>query len=309
MRKHLTILMVVISSLNLSAQILTQKTTSRTIDKNIKLKTISDIDIITMPILDVNKLILEDSINRSSNLPYRFGYAFKVDYNIQNSGTWIDVEDGKVWALKIVSKGAYSINLEYSKFRLPKNSQLYIYNEDKTVLQGPFTFENNRKDSTFSSDLVEGSAIILEYFAPHNTKEKPEISISKIVHAYRNLFPNSNKNYGDSDNCNIDINCPEGNDWQKESNAVTMILVNGNRICSGCMVNNTSQDFTPYVLTANHCVQNQNVNNWTFRFQYKSPTCGGGEDYSFYSYSGSKLKVRNAVSDFALLELDSLPKG
>ncbi len=309
MKKYFISLILIISVLNLSAQVLTKKTNSRKIDESTKLETKYSIDVVSMPAFDVKKLIEEDSIDRSLNLPYRFGYAFEVDYNMQNSGTWIDVEGGKVWALKIVSKGAYSINLEYSKFRLPKNSQLYIYNEDKTVLQGPFTSGNNRKDGTFSSDLVEGSAIILEYFEPHSIKEKPRISISKIVHAYRNLFPNSAKGYGNSGNCNIDINCPEGNAWQEESNAVAMILVNGDRICSGCMVNNTAQDFTPYFLTANHCVDGQNVNNWTFRFQYKSPTCGGGDDYSYYSYSGSTLRARSAVSDFALLELDTIPQG
>jgi hypothetical protein len=199
--------------------------------------------------------------------------------------------------------------LAYSKFYLPENSQLYIYNEEKTVLQGPFTSENNTKDGTFSSDLVEGSAIILEYFEPYDVKEKPEISISKIVHAYLNLFPNSAKNYGSSGSCNIDINCPEGNAWLNESNAVAMILIGDTRWCSGCMVNNTNQNFIPYFLTANHCIEGQNVTNWSFRFQYKSPTCGGGDDYSYYSYFGANLEANSAVSDFALLELDTRPSA
>ncbi len=193
MKKYFISIILVIVVLNLSAQVITQRTNAKKVDESIKLTTKSDIDVLTMQSFDLKKLQEEDKKNKSLDLPYRFGYAFEVDYNMQNAGTWTTVENGRVWSLKIVSEGAYSINLAYSKFHLPENSRLYIYNEQKTVLQGPFTSKNNPKDSTFSSDLIEGSAIILEYFEPNNVKEKPEISISKIVHAYQNLFSNSTK--------------------------------------------------------------------------------------------------------------------
>lgn len=189
MKKYILNVLLAIIAFNLSAQVITQKIDAEIINEKIELEEKANIDVVTMPSFEVDKLIAEDERNRDLDLPFRFGYAFEVDYNMQNSGTWTKVDSGRVWSLKIISKGAYSINLAYSKFHLPENSRLYIYNEDKTVLQGPFTYENNTKDGTFSSDLVEGSAIILEYFEPYNVKEKPEISISKIVHAYRNLFP------------------------------------------------------------------------------------------------------------------------
>ncbi|MEA3504685.1 MAG: trypsin-like peptidase domain-containing protein [Bacteroidota bacterium] len=309
MKKYILSTLLAIIVFNLSAQVITQKTDASIINEKIKLEDKSNIDVLNMPSFDLKELLEEDEINKGLDLPYRFGYAFEVDYNMQNVGTWTEVKSGKVWSLKIVSKGAYSINLAYSKFYLPENSQLYIYNEQKTVLQGPFTSENNTTDGTFSSDLIESSAIILEYFEPDNVKEKPEILISKVVHAYRNLFPNSTKGYGSSGSCNIDVNCPEGDVWQDESNAVAMILVGSDRICSGCMVNNTNQDFTPYFLTANHCISGQNVNDWSFRFQYKSPSCNGGDDYSYYSYHGADLEANSSVSDFALLELDTRPNA
>jgi hypothetical protein len=229
MKRYLIILILVLIVLNLSAQVLTQKVNSKSIEESIKLVGKSAIDVVTMPVFDVNKLLAEDEINKGLDLPYRFGYAFMVDFDMQNSGTWSEVENGRIWSLKIVSKGAYSINLAYNKFYLPKNSRLYIYNEEKSVLQGPFTSENNTKDGTFSSDLIQGSAIILEYFEPDSIKESPDISISKIVHAYRNLFPTSTKGFGSSGSCNIDVNCPEGDAWQNESNAVAMILIGDTR--------------------------------------------------------------------------------
>ncbi len=202
MKKHFLSVLLTIIALNLSAQIITQKIDVKIINRKIKLEEKVNIDVVTMPSFDIDKLIAEDERNRTLDLPSRFGYGFEVNYNMQNSGTWYEVEEGRIWSIKIVSTGAFSINLAYDKFYLPKNCQLYIYNEQKTVLQGPFTSENNTKDGKYSTDLVEGSSIVLEYFEPENVTEKPEISISKIVHAYRNLFPQSIWDYGDSDICN-----------------------------------------------------------------------------------------------------------
>jgi V8-like Glu-specific endopeptidase len=88
-----------------------------------------------------------------------------------------------------------------------------------------------------------------------------------------------------------------------------MIIVNNNRICSGALINNTCEDFIPYFLTADHCVIGQDVGNWTFRFQYKSTTCEGWDDYSYYSYYGATLQANSSESDFALLELNNRPSG
>ena len=307
MKRYLLMILISFAALNLTAQVITRKTIPTRVDESISLSNKPDIDVITMPAIDVNKLLVEDEINKGRDIPFRFGYAFDVSYNMQNSGTWTKIDSGRIWSLKIVAPGAYSINLAFSKFYLPENSMMYIYNDNKTVLQGPYTSENNSKKGNLSTDLVEGSGIILEYFEPEKVKGQVEISISKIVHGYRDLFPKNTKSYGSSGSCNIDINCPEGNAWQDESNAVAMILVGNEGLCSGCMINNTNQDFTPYFLTANHCIEGQDVGDWVFRFQYKSPTCGGGDDYSYYSYYGATLQANAAISDFALLELDTRP--
>ena len=308
MKKYILTIFLAATLLNLSAQVITRKTDTKNIKNSIRLsnKIISSTEI--MPKINIDKLLAEDEIDKEAGLPFRFGYEFKVNFNMQNSGTWTEIQSGRIWTLKIVSHGAYSINLAYDKFYLPENSELYICNEDKTVLQGPITSKNNTPNKQFASDLIEGSAIILEYFEPIEVKGKGIISISKVVHAYRNLFSDATKGFGSSGSCNIDINCPEGQNWQAESNSVALIIF-GNYSCSGALINNTCQDFTPYLLTANHCSQGRDVGDWVFRFQYKSPICGGGDDYSYYSYYGASLQASNSISDFSLLELNQCPSG
>jgi len=139
MKKYFLSLILVASFLSVTAQVPTQKTSSNMIYKNIKLTNKSNIDVLTMPAFDKEKLLAEDETDKDLGLPYRFGYAHYVDYDMHNAGTWTETEEGRIWSLKIVSKGAFSINLAYSNFYLPENSQMFVYNETKTVLLGPIT--------------------------------------------------------------------------------------------------------------------------------------------------------------------------
>jgi len=54
MKRYLIILILVLIVLNLSAQVLTQKANSKTIDESIKLVGKSAIDVVTMPTFDVS---------------------------------------------------------------------------------------------------------------------------------------------------------------------------------------------------------------------------------------------------------------
>lgn|GEM_PF-2531298 len=83
------------------------------------------VDIKRMQQIDVNSLLEEDKIT-PKDLPYRFGYGFDVTYNLENSGSWLQLEDGnRLWRLHIISEGAYSINLIYDKFWLPDIAQFF----------------------------------------------------------------------------------------------------------------------------------------------------------------------------------------
>ena len=73
-------------------------------------------------------------------------------------------------------------------------------------------------------------------------------------------------------NCEVNVNCPEGIDWQDQKRGVVRIHLkrDGNTYyCSGSLVNNTKTDNIPYILTANHCGFNstdQELQQWVFLF-------------------------------------------
>ena len=72
--------------------------------------------------------------------------------------------------------------------------------------------------------------------------------------------------------------------------------------CSGSLINNTLNDGTPYVLTANHCYSNPT--SWIFRFNWESNGCTNpNSSPSFESLSGATLRAKRTPSDFCLVEI------
>jgi hypothetical protein len=268
----------------------------------------------TMPRVNVDSLRSADEKDRNNNKPFRFGYAMKVNLNLENSGTWETLENGdKIWRLKIFSEDAYSINLIFDKFWLPENSQFFVYSEDRNMVLGAFTARvSNSEYNMFATDLIQGNTIVLEYYESAYSKEAI-INIDKVIHAYKDMFGYEERGLGGSGSCNIDINCSQGNDWCLEKRAVSMVMVDDNTaFCSGCLINNVRQDLTPYFLTANHCyynssgIQTSNPATNIFRFHYWRPTCNGSGPSIYYSIAGATMMAHYAGSDFALLKLSSV---
>ncbi len=276
-----------------------------------------DVHTVTMPPINIDALLAEDMIEeQQKNIPYRFGYAHMVDLGIINSGTWDTLATGdKVWRIRIESAGAFSINLIFNRFYLPTGSSLFVYNEDKSMIIGAFTEKNNNDDSVFSTTPVKGDRILIEYNQPAYITTQPNINISVVVHAYKNILrmiENLPNDFGGSGPCHFNIACPEGESWRSQARGVAMVLLaNNTRICSGSLINNVNNDGTPYFLTAYHCMtaSQTNPSTWIFMFGYESATCPNPsqEPPTNKTISGSTFKAGNAATDFLLLQLSSIP--
>ncbi len=267
---------------------------------------------VTMASVDTQKLLAEDAQQEKLGIPYRFGYPFDVQYDLNNSGVWEELPDGtKLWRLRISCPGAYSINLIFDKFDLPDGAKLYVYNEDHSDVIGAFTSANNKPYHKFATAPVKGDVSILEYTVPANVGNPGELRISRIVHAYKNVFFDHDVakqalNFGGSGSCNNNVHCPVGAPWADQIRSVAMITTSGGfRLCSGALVNNVRQDFTPYFLTANHCLGGEET--WVFIFNYESPECLNIDGPTNMSISGSTLLATSTYSDFALLQLSANP--
>ncbi len=255
--------------------------------------------------VNIDKSILEaeDLQNSKNNQPYRFAVSVPTNIGVAEGGKY-STPEGEVWKVKIASKGATSMSLIFDQFELPKSASMYVYNEERTMVMGPITYRCNASNGTYITDVIKGEALIVEYFDPMGTVDNAQLHIAEVARGYREFVGfNNHKEYGDSDDCENDIVCAEGNPWCIEERAVSLILLaNNTRICTGTMLNNTAEDLRPLFLTADHCLGGSNT--WQFRFHYKNPTCGA-TTYAgtTWTYSNSTLLANDADTDFALLEV------
>jgi PKD repeat protein len=261
----------------------------------------------TMQKVDIDRLKAEDAINDlNKEVPWRFGENMQVNYDMHNSGVWDVLEHGdKVWRLGIKSAGAFSINLTFDNYHLPPGASLFIYNLDKSDLIGAFTDFNNQESRVFATTLVKGDQIVIEYYEPANPQFPGELHLNRVTHGYRNAWDYA-KAFGTSGSCNNNVNCPEAVGWENQIRSVCMLVSGGSGFCSGALVNNTSENGVPYILTANHCYSDPT--SWVFWFNWQSPTCANPASSPTYnSISGATLKAKLADSDFCLVQMSSAP--
>ncbi|MFW5793400.1 MAG: InlB B-repeat-containing protein [Bacteroidota bacterium] len=254
--------------------------------------------------LEIQQLIEEDeAFDTIPAIPWRFGENIEVDISPDDSGVWKELGNGdKLWQLGISSPGAITLNLSFNKYVLPPNAQLFIYSADKNHVLGAFTDYNNQDDQYFATSLVEGDSIIVEYYEPKDVDFPGELNICTVTHAYRNAFDYV-KGFGNSGSCNLNVACSEADEWQDQVNSTVMLLTGANAFCSGAIINNVNEDFTPYLLTANHCYKDPaTVVVW---FNWQSDECNNPPSAPEYdAMSGSTTKARDSNTDFWLLELN-----
>lgn len=275
------------------------------------LKSAVEISFLTMPKVDNNAMIARDAYSWNKSGPYNFGEKTRVNLGLDNSGFWRTLENGdRIWNLGIHSSGAYSINLIFSEYELPAGARLFIYNEDRSDYIGGFDYRNNKAHGKLATSLVRGEAIIIEYYEPASAKGLGKLRVGSVTHAYRDVYKVAKSlipGFGAADPCTINVHCPQGDEWQDENRSVLMLMVNGSGFCSATLVNNSSNDGSPYVLTANHCIGNNDGSEFVSLFNYESPVCENSYPRIDQTVSGTVVRAKNKASDFALLEMSESP--
>ncbi|MBK8226990.1 MAG: trypsin-like peptidase domain-containing protein [Flavobacteriales bacterium] len=262
----------------------------------------------TLAAPDLAELAAQDALNDlDKGIPYRFGYNHAVDFDLGNSGTWGLLEDGtRIWRMEIECPGAISINFEFNEYHLPLGARVFVINGHGEHI-GAFTHENS-VGGVLGVQPMRGDRIIVEYQVPAKGPIG-RLRIGQVTHGYRDVFGYA-RALGESGSCNNNVVCPEGDPWDDQIRSVAMIVVSGNGICTGTLLNNCAQNGTPYFLTARHCLPSPvtNVSTWVFRFNWQSSVCNQNlNGPTNQTVSGATHLVNNAGSDVALLQLSSAP--
>lgn len=255
---------------------------------------------IELPPVDVAALLAEDEARGHG--PYRYGTLLPVYKDIARSGRWDVAEDGSlVVRMKISSPGAFTLGLEFTQFHLPEGAQMFLYDEQRLDMLGAYTSENHREDGGFVIEPFPGDKVIVEVLVPAFAEGDLRVVVSEVIHDYRDVRMIDVGGDGGEGNCLIDVNCAQGDNWDVQKRA-TVRTFSGGGLCSGSLINNTAQDGTRYLLTANHCGQSSNT---VFTFNYQTSGCGTGSSPSGQTVSGATLLVTNSTCDSRLMRINS----
>jgi len=259
---------------------------------------------------------------------YKVSRLLPVKTTVKNSGSWETLENGMlIWRLRLSSEGAKASALYFDKFDIPLGAAVYVYTSDKKIVDGPYYRSDNPEGTEYMIGNILGDDITIEYVAPltksidgkiSSDSSIPNINIGEFGYVYRGeggFEVGQRGPFGSSESCEVNINCSVGANWRIQQRGVARIYVVEGwsaGYCTGTLINNTSNDGTPYFLTADHCgpdATTSNFNQWKFRFNYEASGCTNPSSESSINYSDFTgcTKVaegsNNGGSDFYLLRL------
>lgn len=275
------------------------------------------------------KKILKEIIKDCESCRDKY-YGKEVETNIDFfiSAHKIKVDNGdEIWLLNIKSDSAEGYQFLFDEFYLPEQCKLFFYNEERNMSLGAFTSENNQEDNEFVTQFINGNSIFIELYIPKFIKEKPKLSVNKVVYIFDDIFRKGPYSADGADVCHINTICPQGDGLRTEIKSVALILerVNGAYwgVCTGTLINKEN-DYAdtdkPYFLTANHCYQLSggilsDVTKWVFLFRHETAYCSwdGSEipDDVTKSAVGAEIISRDVAddssikSDYLLLKLNN----
>ena len=220
---------------------------------------------------------------------YRVGILKATDLSMSKNGTWINHPNGsKSGFLKIRCESALGLSLFFENFSIPEGAEMFIYNANKKHLIGKFNSITNSNNHLTHTQVIEGEEITIEYFEPNYAIGNLKIDIHKVGYIFRGFedflepFKSNSSSFNSkiAEFCQVDVACsPENIGWSEQIDAVvhfTYTDPNYIYVCSSSVINNTSQDCSPYILTAWHCDEptaNQNLNGYTWYWNYQKTSC------------------------------------
>ena len=274
----------------------------------------------------------EDAEDEKNGTFLKIARLMPVNTTIKNSGNWETLDNGQlIWRLRFSSEGAKASALYFDKFDIPAGAAVYVYTSDRKIVDGPYFRSDNPDGDEYMIGNIIGNDITIEYVAPMTKSIDgsvsydntiPIINIGEYGYVYRDeggfeRGTRADTGFGASESCEININCSVGANWRIQQRGVARIYVREGwsaGYCTGTLLNNTSNDGTPYFLTANHCGPSataSNFNQWKFRFNYEASGCSNPASESSINYTDFTgcTKVaegsNNGGSDFYLLKLSN----
>ena len=253
-----------------------------------------------------------------------------VPADLMSQGEWTTLPDGRrLWRVAIESPEARALRVHFSGFDVA-DGQVWLSSEagvEPAVSDKPLAAKGPSGDGSFWSYSVHASTVWVE-FAPaaDQTSDAVPFTIDRVSHYFDTLpaiaaqaarAAKSGENRATPNQvapCQLEAKCYT--EFADVASGVAQLAFERNGfgyVCSGALLNSTSQRAIPYLLTADHCVQNDaEAKTLETNFFFEANICGGATPevpILANRILGAKYLASGglAVGDYSLLLLSDRP--
>ena len=236
--------------------------------------------------------------------PLIVGRMLPLSGDFYSQATHEVVQGRNVYHLELTAPDAQGLSLSFDKLALQPGDRLYLFDPARKQVLGAFTSESNPDGGVFGTNPIAGNSLVIQY---EPAGALADIHLKQLGYFFESVAaPQNISGEGASGVCNVNVNCPEGADMQDVKNGIAQIVVVVNGMigsCSGTLVNNTSEDWRPLIMTAYHCTfykdplsgkvmnaSEEDFRQWVFNFHFERPECANNQwiGEKAYSISGAK---------------------
>ncbi len=278
--------------------------------KSEKAKPLLMFDQLMSDTLRISKPVDSLAVIPKQKFPLQIGYTVPAHWYISDSiATTNKKDDTRIYRVVIKTDAPCQLIFYFNDFHPGQESRLFAFSKNPLRSQCLFDGLASHKSSAYAitSDCISNETV-LQF---ETVDSDFSLSLSEI-----GIIENSEvrTGFGSSGSCEVNTNCSEGDAWKLIKQGIARVLVKkGSSLfyCTGTLINNTLQDYTPYFLTANHCgdgASTADYNQWIFDFSYEGTQCEDPlSEPSKNTLVGATLMANGATytgSDFKLLKLN-----
>ena len=275
---------------------------------------------VVLDAIDHRLLLAEDAAVAAAKNPLRLAVGRELLLDAA-AGEWFNVAgkgqgDGRLWVAQLRLDGATTVRLHLTEMNLPEGARLAVYAPARPTAVSEYAGRGQWDTGEMYVAPVEGDTVRIEYYAPpaHAQDNNLPFIVDSAQHYYRDPreaagggHAENQGVYGEREgNCHNDVTCSPT--WANAAKAVgklTFVQNGSSFLCTGSLLSSTAADYTPYLLTANHCMSTNAVANTVVVYWlFQTSICNSGSPANGPTSTGCTLLHTNATGDMTLMMVE-----
>jgi hypothetical protein len=268
---------------------------------------------------ELNRLnIAAASATAKGRLLIGLGRDFATEVAINSSAmastNWTVLPDAsRICSIEVSSASAVGLRVHLQGISLPEGARLVAYSPDQPTPGTAITAATLNGEPEAWTETILGEKVVVEcQLQPEVDPATVRFSVAGVSHLFQLPGVASSAVVVPNTPCENDVTCYPA--WANVANGVARMgfVENGNSyLCTGCLLNTVPATYTPYFLTASHCILNQTVAStlelWWF---YQTSSCNGAPPslaQVSHTSGGADFLAIFGPNDFTFLRLRQVP--